>query len=400
VSSTLICELARLELTGRGHIFVLSALLSRLPTKMADDDETSDSSSSSSGSRYLSSTSDSSSSEEDDNEENERKEEEVATACGSKNESILNGKEEEEEGGGKACVVKEDVNVSAKSREKATSVLTRVVHTESNTKKTETGEDDQARPMAVVGAHAKGEAKGGKTETGEDERRRVSSADRHKSSRSGVHQARPMAVVEETGRTSGKQSKQQKRMARQNAFMQAQQGVFGGQQTGAHAKGEAKGGPGAGEDAGGDKVIEIDISDEKAEKGQPDVADSLIYFEKQKKLLCGQSALNNFVQGNVFTETQLVLLSKKLFAHEEKLHNSSGNPYSDGQGNFSLQVLELALENLDKEYELVRLLPIEQLEFDFLQLSALVSSIFSCCLLRFLHVLFSNVYMFFYISVS
>ena len=288
---------------------------------MADDDETSDSSSSSSGSRYLSSTSDSSSSKEDNNEENERKEEEVATACGSKNESILNGKEEEEEGGGKACVVKEDVNVSAKSQE--------------------------------------------------------------------------------TGRTSGKQSKQQKRMARQNAFMQAQQGVFGGQQTGAHAKGEAKGGPGAGEDAGGDKVIEIDISDEKAEKGQPDVADSLIYFEKQKKLLCGQSALNNFVQGNVFTETQLVLLSKKLFAHEEKLHNSSGNPYSDGQGNFSLQVLELALENLDKEYELVRLLPIEQLEFDFLQLSALVSSIFSCCLLRFLHVLFSNVYMFFiYLSAD
>lgn len=83
-----------------------------------------------------------------------------------------------------------------------------------------------------------------------------------------------------------------------------------------------------------------------------------IYHERQQALLCGQHALNNLVQNDVFTYGSLSTIAHRLDELELRILASSGGTQSAGyqarlregsgnvdpQGNFSIQVLKVALE--------------------------------------------------------
>lgn len=85
-----------------------------------------------------------------------------------------------------------------------------------------------------------------------------------------------------------------------------------------------------------------------------------VYHERQRALLCGQHALNNLAQDNVFTVGELSDLAQELDSLEmdvwaqnkqggvnsrdfqQRLFEGSNNV--DAQGNFSIEVLKLALQ--------------------------------------------------------
>eukprot|EP00816_Leptocylindrus_hargravesii_P006006 CAMPEP_0196814062 /NCGR_PEP_ID=MMETSP1362-20130617/41085_1 /TAXON_ID=163516 /ORGANISM="Leptocylindrus danicus, Strain CCMP1856" /LENGTH=366 /DNA_ID=CAMNT_0042190567 /DNA_START=126 /DNA_END=1223 /DNA_ORIENTATION=+ len=88
----------------------------------------------------------------------------------------------------------------------------------------------------------------------------------------------------------------------------------------------------------------------------------LIYHERQEALLCGQHALNNLVQSNTFDVSSLSEIAHQLDEVElaymaqndeggtsskeylERVREGSGNV--DPSGNFSIQVLRAALQNM------------------------------------------------------
>ncbi|GKY92393.1 hypothetical protein MPSEU_000210200 [Mayamaea pseudoterrestris] len=78
--------------------------------------------------------------------------------------------------------------------------------------------------------------------------------------------------------------------------------------------------------------------------------DIWIYHERQQALLCGQHALNNLVQSPVFDAGMLADIAMTLDAMERKVMDSSAayapSANVDPQGNFSIQVLKAALQNM------------------------------------------------------
>ena len=87
--------------------------------------------------------------------------------------------------------------------------------------------------------------------------------------------------------------------------------------------------------------------------------ETFVYHEKQVRACCGRHAVNNLLQGYVWHDDRLAELAMSLFEKEKELrlansdgpHDASylefladGNPYVDDQGNFSVQVVERALE--------------------------------------------------------
>lgn len=85
--------------------------------------------------------------------------------------------------------------------------------------------------------------------------------------------------------------------------------------------------------------------------------DIWVYHERQQAALCGQHALNNLVQSPVFTAHQLSTIAHQLdelelakfrdsddpMDYHRRLAEGSGNV--DAAGNFSIQVLKVALQN-------------------------------------------------------
>ena len=74
-----------------------------------------------------------------------------------------------------------------------------------------------------------------------------------------------------------------------------------------------------------------------------------IYFEKQVAAMCGQHLLNNLLQGEYFDPAGLASIAQELDAKEQELGLSvdalRGNSQNvDLSGNFSIQVLDMALE--------------------------------------------------------
>jgi ataxin-3 len=89
-----------------------------------------------------------------------------------------------------------------------------------------------------------------------------------------------------------------------------------------------------------------------------------IYHELQESALCGQHCLNNLLQDPVFTAPELADIAHNLDAEEQSymlekgahtrdalkyLAESSGNV--DASGNFSIQVLKVALQSFGLELE-------------------------------------------------
>jgi Ataxin-3 len=87
-----------------------------------------------------------------------------------------------------------------------------------------------------------------------------------------------------------------------------------------------------------------------------------IYHERQEALLCGQHALNNLVQSDSFSAMELATIAQQLDALElqfmadnnEGGMNSpdyrrrflEGSHHVDAQGNFSIEVLKAAIQNM------------------------------------------------------
>ena len=76
-----------------------------------------------------------------------------------------------------------------------------------------------------------------------------------------------------------------------------------------------------------------------------------IYFEKQVASLCGQHLLNNLLQGKYFEASDLADIALELDQKERELGLSvdalrQESHNVDAGGNFSIQVLETALEKL------------------------------------------------------
>jgi Ataxin-3 len=73
-----------------------------------------------------------------------------------------------------------------------------------------------------------------------------------------------------------------------------------------------------------------------------------IYHEKQDSHLCGQHCLNNLLQGPYFTAVDLAGIASNLDAMERRLgveDNLFHSANVDDSGNFSVQVLRVALQN-------------------------------------------------------
>ena len=76
---------------------------------------------------------------------------------------------------------------------------------------------------------------------------------------------------------------------------------------------------------------------------------SYIYHEKQESALCGQHALNMLVQGPVFNEISLSEVGLELDQLERSLSREGAPLMSENVGlfgNFSIQVLRMALEKI------------------------------------------------------
>jgi ataxin-3 len=75
-----------------------------------------------------------------------------------------------------------------------------------------------------------------------------------------------------------------------------------------------------------------------------------IYHERQQALLCGQHALNNLAQASVFDAGMLADIAESLDAMERQVLGPSAaytpSANVDAQGNFSIQVLKVALQNM------------------------------------------------------
>jgi len=85
-----------------------------------------------------------------------------------------------------------------------------------------------------------------------------------------------------------------------------------------------------------------------------------VYHEKQQSACCGRHAVNNLLQGYVWLDEKLAELAMSLYENEKALRLANcdgpndptflefladGNPYVDESGNFSVQVIERALES-------------------------------------------------------
>lgn len=78
-------------------------------------------------------------------------------------------------------------------------------------------------------------------------------------------------------------------------------------------------------------------------------SDIYIYHEQQESLLCGQHCLNNLLQGPYFTPDTLSEIANELDRKERSLISSTTFTPSfnvDDSGNFSIQVLRQAIQNL------------------------------------------------------
>lgn len=80
-------------------------------------------------------------------------------------------------------------------------------------------------------------------------------------------------------------------------------------------------------------------------------ADSFwVYHERQQALLCGQHALNNLAQGNLFSVDHLATIATTLDQMEQSIDTDyvRGGPshHVDDAGNFSIEVLKAALSEL------------------------------------------------------
>ena len=77
------------------------------------------------------------------------------------------------------------------------------------------------------------------------------------------------------------------------------------------------------------------------------MSNKYVYFEPQDSKLCGQHCLNNLVQENFFDVSMLSQIATELDMAERQIEGSSMFQQSnnvDEQGNFSVQVLKVALE--------------------------------------------------------
>lgn len=80
-----------------------------------------------------------------------------------------------------------------------------------------------------------------------------------------------------------------------------------------------------------------------------------LYFEKQQGRLCGQHCLNNLLQGFYFSANDLATIAQMLDRKEQSLHSISESGNMDETGFFSLQVLEVALNNFGLSMELCKI---------------------------------------------
>lgn len=100
-----------------------------------------------------------------------------------------------------------------------------------------------------------------------------------------------------------------------------------------------------------------------------------VYHEKQQSACCGRHAINNLLQNAAWTDVELAEVAMGLYENEKalRLQNcdgvgdrtfiefvGAGNPYVDDSGNFSVEVLERALES--HRITLTRARSIESLE--------------------------------------
>ena len=85
-----------------------------------------------------------------------------------------------------------------------------------------------------------------------------------------------------------------------------------------------------------------------------------VYHEKQQSACCGRHAINNLLQTPAWTDVELAEIAMGLYETEKtlRLQNcdgmgdpsfiefvGAGNPYVDDSGNFSVEVIERALES-------------------------------------------------------
>jgi Ataxin-3 len=75
-----------------------------------------------------------------------------------------------------------------------------------------------------------------------------------------------------------------------------------------------------------------------------------VYHERQESALCGQHCLNNLLQGPYFTAPDLASIAAELDIQERALGNNESMRASanvDDSGNFSIQVLRVALQRFN-----------------------------------------------------
>ncbi|KAL0213350.1 hypothetical protein RCL1_006976 [Eukaryota sp. TZLM3-RCL] len=75
----------------------------------------------------------------------------------------------------------------------------------------------------------------------------------------------------------------------------------------------------------------------------------MVYFEKQKAALCAVHTLNNLLQSQFFSEIDLAELASVITQKEHSLYltTPSENHHVSLSGDFSTDVVQLALQNLD-----------------------------------------------------
>jgi len=106
-----------------------------------------------------------------------------------------------------------------------------------------------------------------------------------------------------------------------------------------------------------------------------------VYHEKQESALCGQHALNMLVQGPVYNEISLSEVGLELDRLESSLRDGSG--FNDSEnvglfGNFSIQVLRVALEKI-YDIRLVSSEAEDERQVDLLKEEGFIGSYYFVC---------------------